>query len=131
MPTEFGGNRLFIKWDLIEEKDISDIADAESIEDDVTNLVIAYCEKKGYQVEGFPHEKRKTINEDEADDYFCPERFQLYINTLATTHNDVAELVWHYHNTFWPNDELWPNKDALVKFIMENLGNQEYCAEGF
>lgn len=122
-------NKLFLKWDLIEEKYISDLADAELIEDDITNLIIEYCEKKGYQAEGFPHEKRKTI--DEADDYFCPGRFQLYINTLATTHDDVAELVWLYHNTFWPNDELWPNKDALVKFIRENLGNMEYYAEGF
>ncbi len=124
-------DKLFLDWDSIQEKYISDLADAESIEDNVTNLIIDYCEKKGYQVEGFPHEKRKTIREDEADDYFHPERFQLYINTLATTHDDVAQLIWHYHNTFWPNDELWPNKDALVKYIRENLGNTDYYVEGF
>jgi hypothetical protein len=68
---------LFIKWDLIEEKDISDLSDAESIED------------------------------------------------------DVAQLIWHYHKTFWPDDELWPNKEALVKFIKEDIGNTAYYAEEF
>jgi hypothetical protein len=87
------------KHAAIDEHDLSDIKDAEFLETWAENLIIAYCEENAYLINGFPTEK----NLEELDeDYFCRERFHLYLDMLTCQHKDVAELTWHYSNSFWP-----------------------------
>lgn len=81
--------------------DLDDFKDAELIEKEAEQLIVKYCEAKGYLLNGFPTEKRQLPEEELEEDYFCQERYQLYLNTLATQHEDVAELMWCYVSTFW------------------------------
>jgi len=68
---------------LIDLPTIDEIQFAEMIEIEAEDMIIAYCVQQGYLINGFPTEKRKTIEEEIEDEYFCRERFQLYLDTLA------------------------------------------------
>lgn len=82
---------------------LEDLEDAEWLESEAQGLIVNYCEQNGFQVEGFPHEKRKlSLQDDDYDDeYFCRERYQLYIDTLSLQIDIVADLNWHYVHSFW------------------------------
>jgi hypothetical protein len=98
---------------------VDEIQFAEMIEIEAEDLIVAYCEHQGYLISGFPTEKRKLVEEELEDDYFCRERFQLYLDTLAIEKDDVAEIWWHYNNSFWPD---WAEeKVTFLNQIKENL----------
>ena len=92
-----------------DENTLDDIKDAELLESDAKHLIIQYCENQGYLINGFPTEMKRRyendeISDDEYDeDYFCEERYDLYLNTLTLEKPDVADLTWHYTNSFWPD----------------------------
>jgi hypothetical protein len=104
---------------------IDEIQFAEMIEDEATSLILSYCEHCGYNINGFPTEKRKlfekkeNIEGEEADEYFCQERFQLYLDCLALEKGDVAELLWFYNKSFWP--DTFENKEGFIALIKEQL----------
>lgn len=106
------------KHAAIDEVSIDEFKDAELLEINAEDLIIAYCEKKGYLVNGFPTEKRQ-LSEDELDDddYFCRERFHLYLDLLTIQKDDVAELTWHYTNSFWP--DTYESKEYYVDVAKE------------
>ena len=85
---------------------LEDLEDAEWLESEAQGLIADYCEQNGFQVEGFPHEKRKLSLQDNdyGDEYFCLERFQLYIDTLTLENETVASLNWHFVHSFWPEE---------------------------
>ncbi len=86
-----------------DENNLSDIKDAEFLEIWAEDLIIAYCEENAYLINGFPTEKRKMdLEEFDDEDYFCRERFHLYLDLLTCQKQDVAELTWHFTNSFWP-----------------------------
>lgn len=89
--------------DAIDEQKLSDFKDVEEIEYDVIKMIADYCEQKGYLVNGFPTEKRNIIDEEDEDDYFSNQHFELYIYTLALQREDVFELLWLYNKSFWPD----------------------------
>lgn len=100
------------KHAIVKEDNVGDFHDAELIEIQAEDLIIAYCENKGYQINGFPTEKRK-LNEEELDeDYFCRERFHLYLDTLTYKKEDVGELTWHFTDSFWPGG--FESKDDFI-----------------
>ncbi|MBP7641995.1 MAG: hypothetical protein KA767_01585 [Saprospiraceae bacterium] len=115
------------KHQLIDLPTIDEIQFAEMIEIEAEDMIIAYCEQQGYLINGFPTEKRKIIEEEFEDDYFCRERFQLYLDTLAIEKDDVAELWWHYNNSFWPDWAV--EKDKFLNEIKENLESGVYDIE--
>ena len=84
---------------------LEDLEDAEWLETEAQGLIADYCEQIGLQVEGFPHAKRKLAIDDEYnEDYFCKERFQLYIDTLPLENETVSSLNWHFVHSFWPEE---------------------------
>ncbi len=90
------------KHQSIDENDLDAFEDAELLELEAEKLIVSYCEQNQYLINGFPSEKKKI--EDELDeDYFSRERYQLYLDTLATTKNDIADLLWCYTSNFWPD----------------------------
>lgn len=99
----------------IDEACIDDFKDAELLEINAEDLIIAYCEKKGYLVNGFLTEKRQ-LSEDELDDedYFSRERFQLYLDILTYQIDDVADLTWHFTESFWP-EEFTSKEDFIAQ----------------
>ena len=101
-----------------EHRNTEDFELAEAIEIQAEMLIVGYCEEQGYVINGFPTEKKLIKNELD-DDYFCRERFQLYLDTLATQKDEVAELMWLYTNTFWPNH--FENKIDYLDFLNGNL----------
>ena len=102
----------------IDEDDLDAFDDAELFELEAEKLIVSYCEQKQYLINGFPTEKKKI--EDELDeDYFCRERYQLYLDTLATTKNDVADLLWCYTSNFWPDSFI--SKDEYIETLKEQL----------
>jgi hypothetical protein len=109
-------NELHKEWDATDD-DIDGMKESDSIESDIFGLIRDYCEANHYMVKGFPFEKRKVFNEEEAEEYFTDERYKRYVDELAMTHDDVTELLWHYYHTFWPNDELWGDKERFVRLI--------------
>jgi hypothetical protein len=102
----------------IDEDDLDAFDDAELLELEAEKLIVSYCEQKQYLINGFPTEKKKI--EDELDeDYFCRERYQLYLDTLATTKNDVADLLWCYTSNFWPDTFI--SKEEYIQTIKEQI----------
>lgn len=99
--------------------ELDDFKDAEQIEQEAEQLIAEYFEGKGYLVNGFPTEKKKLPEDELEENYFCRERYQLYLDTLATLHDDVADLMWYYVSSFW-EDQYESKKDYLLN-LRENL----------
>jgi hypothetical protein len=53
------------------------------------------------------------------EDYFCQERYQLYLDTLATMHEDVADLMWCYVSSFW--QDQFESKEVYLQKLKDNL----------
>jgi hypothetical protein len=87
----------------IQEIGIDDFKEAELLEIEAEDLIISYCEKMGYQISGFPMDKRLISEDDLEEDYFSRERFQLYLDMLTLEKVDVEELTWCYVCSFWPS----------------------------
>lgn len=87
----------------------------------VVEIISDYCVGKGYEVEGFPIQKRELaeIENLHGEEYFCHERYIKYLDILAIQHQDVFELMYFYSSTFWPeqfyDEELY--KERLLDYI--------------
>jgi len=100
--------------------ELEDFTESELIEQEAEHLIVDYCVHKGYLVNGFPSEKKLLPIEELEEDYFCRERYQLYLDTLSTMYDDVAELTWHYVSCFWK--EQYDNKVEYVQSLKDTLG---------
>jgi hypothetical protein len=104
-----------------DENTLDDIKDAELLESDAKHLIIQYCENQGYLINGFPTEMKRRyenneISDEEYDeDYFCEERYDLYLDMLTLDKTDVAELTWHYTSSFWLDQ--FESKDEYLEHI--------------
>jgi hypothetical protein len=99
--------------------DLDVFKDAELIEQEAEQIIVEYCEAKGYLVNGFPTEKRQLPEDELEEDYFCRERYQFYLDTLATKYGDVADLTWCYVSSFW-NDQ-YESKEEYLQSVKDNL----------
>lgn len=107
------------KHAAIDEDNPSDFDDAEYLESQAIDIIIAYCEEKGYLINGFPTEKRKLEIEELDDDYFCSERFRLYLDILTYQKEDVAELTWYFTDSFWPG--TFATKQEFIEEAKERI----------
>lgn len=103
----------------INEKSIDEYKDTELIEKQVEDLIIDYCVEKKYLVNGFPTEKKNSPVEELDDDYFCRERYQLYLDQLVIRFVDVADLMWHFVKSFWPNQ--FESKTCYVETLKQQI----------
>ncbi len=110
---------LSTKFHEINEKNIEDFNDAEWIEIQVEDLITDYCVQNNYLVNGFPTEKKCLPIEELDEDYFCRERYQLYLDYLVTNNMDVADLMWYYVKSFWPNQ--FESKSNYIVTIKEQI----------
>lgn len=110
---------------------IDDFKDCVHIEEEAEDLIVAFCEQRGYTVNGFPTQKRELYDidkdEEEYEEYFCRERFQLYLDTLALQHDDVAELCWHYNSSFWP--DFFGSKEEFLANALHDVTHGCYGVE--
>jgi len=104
--------------------DLDDFKDAELIELEAMQLIVNYCEVQGYLVNGFPTEKKKLPEEELEVDYFCRERYQLYLDTVATKHEDVSDLMWCYVSNFW--EDQYESKEEYLQNLKDNLDSGEF-----
>lgn len=118
-------DEIILKLALLAEEhkatgdDLDDFKDAEQIEQEAEQLIVDYCETNGYLVNGFPTEKKQLPEEELDVDYFSRERYQLYLDTLATKHEDVADLMWCYVSSFWDNQ--YESKEEYIQNLRDNL----------
>jgi len=110
---------LSINYHEINEQSIDGFKDAEMLEKKVEDLLTDYCVQHNYLVNGFPTEKKCSPLEELDEDYFCRERYQLYLDHLVTQNTDVADLMWHYVNSFWPNQ--FESKSIYIETIKEQI----------
>jgi hypothetical protein len=96
---------------LAKEHEKDDDENFEIFESSAEQMIIGYCEEKGYQIEGFPHDK--TEPEDAEEDYFSYERYRKYLFTMVIEKEDVADLMWFYVDSFWPH--WFDNKQDLIE----------------
>jgi hypothetical protein len=63
---------IYQKWKNFSQR-MDDDTYREIYESDVRSLIIEYCESRGYEVEGYPFQKRKLDETDQNNDevYFC------------------------------------------------------------
>jgi len=114
-------SHLAQKHSSIPENDLSDFGNAEILESEAFHLIVDYSESQGYLINGFPTEIRNRYENDEIsdeeydEDYFCLERYELYLDTLTLQKDDVAELMWHYANSFWPDQ--FESKEDYIESI--------------
>lgn len=116
---------LYQRWKALGDS-FDDDKYAEIYEGSVRSLIIAYCESKGYEVEGYPFQKRILGETDNSydEDYFCYERNLKYLDVLATTHDDVLELMYFYNKTFW-SDQVG-SQEEYRSYILENIKSNCY-----
>jgi hypothetical protein len=119
---------IFLNWKNC-ESDLDGDKYAEIYESGVRSLIISYCESKGYEIEGYPFQKRNLGETDETydEDYFCYERELKYLDYLAVTHEDVLELMYFYSKTFWP-DQVGTIEE-YKNYILEGIKNNCYDIE--
>nr|WP_315144163.1 hypothetical protein [uncultured Flavobacterium sp.] len=112
--------QYYEQWKLV-PGDIEDFTTAEIYESAVRNLIVSYCESKNYEVEGFPFQKKVLAETDDYydEDYFCFWRYVKYLDVLATTKEEVLELLYFYSYTF--NEELTPTKDEFLRQLEEYI----------
>ena len=78
---------------------------AEMIEEDVTALILSYCQSQGYSINGFsPEIIRKVFQdkeglEDNEKGDLNQELVQLFLDCLALEKKDVADICWCYQNS--------------------------------
>lgn len=113
---------LHKKWSSVGDG-LSDFKDAEYFEQEVNELLLSYCEDNQYEVDGFPflHRKLAKTNEEFDDDYFS-ERYNLYLFRVAIEKLDVFELYHFYCNLFWP-DFCENEEDTLTSIQLEIKSN--------
>jgi len=64
--------------------------------------------------------RKKGEPTDELDeDYFCRERFQLYLDLLSLEKEDVADLTWFFVSAFWPAQ--FSDKQDYLMTIKEQI----------
>lgn len=119
---------IYPKWNTLGAS-LDDDKYAEIYEGCVRDLIISYCEIKRYEVQGYPFQKRILGETDEYydEDYFCYERNLKYLDILASTHDDVFELMYFYSKTFWP-DQVGTIEEYRA-YITETNENNIYDVE--
>lgn len=120
--------KMHIKWKSLSNS-FDDDKYAEIYESDVRSVIISYCESNGYEVEGYPFQKRILAETDQYydEDYFCYERELKYLDVLAATKEDVLELMYFYSKTFWP-DQVDSLEEYRV-YLIEGNENNPYDIE--
>jgi hypothetical protein len=113
-------NILAQKHKSNDEYGIDEFKDSELLELEAENLIIDYCEEKKYLIQGFPTEKKK-IKDELDEDYFCIERYHYYIDCLTVEKEDVADLMWCYVSSFWP--DYFESKEEYILTIDEQLNS--------
>ena len=118
------------KYRAVLTNSLKDIEYADICERVARKIIVGYCESKGYEVDGFPFQKRILGETDEYydEDYFCMERYLKYIDMLAATKEDVLEIKYFYIITFWP-DFLKTKEEfkiGLLNFINMKRHNIEF-----
>ena len=58
-------------------------------------------------------ENDEISDEEYDEDYFCSERYDLYLDLLTLEKTDVAELTWHYTSSFWT--DLFESKEEYLE----------------
>lgn len=111
------------KYQSIDENDLDAFDDADLIELRAEKMIINYCEQQNYLINGFPTEK-KEIEDELEEDYFCRERYQLYLDKLLVEKEDVAELMWCYTSSFWPDS--FESKEYYIQCIKEQLESKSF-----
>jgi hypothetical protein len=113
-------NDLAQEHAAIDENTLDDFNKAEFIEWQANDLIIDYCTIKGYVINGFPTEKKKLSKEElDDEDYFCRERFDLYLDMLTYLKEDVAGIMWHFNESFWPG--TFDSKEEYLKSAKERV----------
>ena len=116
--------KIYLNWKNTSDS-IEGDKEAELEESFVRDLITNYCEIKGYEVEGYPFQKRILGETDNTydEDYFCYERNLKYIDVLATIHEDVLEILYFYGKTFWP-DQLESKVTYKKQLLLDILYNR-------
>ena len=120
--------KIYPEWRKLSDS-LDDDKYGEIYESEVRTLIMDYCESKGYEVEGYPFEKRILGETDEYydEDYFCYERNLKYLDILAVTKEDVLELMYFYSTTFWP-DQVGTIKE-YKNYLIKGNENDPYDIE--
>ena len=116
--------KIYLHWKNTSNSIAGD-KDAELEESFVRDLIINYCESKGYEVDGYPFQKQilgETDN-DYDEDYFCFEPNLKYLDVLATIHEDVMELMCFYGKPFWP-DQVGTREEYKNQLLLDILYNR-------
>lgn len=101
--------------------EIDDLSLAEMIEEEAEDLIVAYCVDKSYLINGFPTEMMESEEEEYDEDYFCRERYRLYLDLLLIEKDDVAELMWYYNDLFWSG--TFRDKEAYISQVKAYLNS--------
>lgn len=117
-------SELAKKHATINEANVEDISNAELLESQAQDLIIAFCEEKGYLVNGFPTERRQLDEKELNDDNFSQEHFLLYLDILTYQREDVAELTWHYTESFWP--QTFESKEDFIVAAKERADSDSF-----
>jgi hypothetical protein len=101
------------------DEDLLDYNEAEIIEQNAIGLIIDYCVKQAYFINGLPNADWRKTDEDVFEHEVQQEKLQLYLDTLTLQKDDVADLTWTFVASFWPGE--FENKESYLEHIKERL----------
>ncbi len=84
----------------LEEKDYDGRKEVISFEQEALEMILQYCQHKGYQVSGFIGFQIESEENNHQDWMFNP---QYFLDVLTLEKADVAKIHWHYFSSFWPD----------------------------
>lgn len=102
------------------ENGIENLKDSDWLEQEGFELIVDFCENQDYQVNGFPHQRKDELKDDENEQ----EYYRLYVDILTISQEDVSDLHWHWVSSFWPNE--YHNKADFISAIHDRLNGSFY-----
>lgn len=103
------------------DEDLLDYKEAEIIEQNAIGLIIDYCFKQAYFINGFPDADWRKTDEDVFEHEVQQEKLQLYLDTLTLQKDDVADMTWTFVSNFWPGE--FETKETYMEHIKERLNS--------
>lgn len=102
--------------------------EAEIVELEVYSAISDYCIERAYQANDFPQklfDHNISISDYvDAEGIFTYDLLLEYIEIVALTKDDVADLLFYHSNAFWPNFKL--GKEDMLQLIRDVEGDDHY-----
>ena len=84
----------------------------ELIENEAEMLIFNFSKEKNYQIDGVSYVESLNDEDMDDDEMNQSEQRKEYLSLLEKKFEDIADLMWHYVSSFWP--DAFENKEEYL-----------------